>query len=151
MTQSLYRAYDSDDTLLYVGITCQGPARLDTHRRTSGWWDDVSYIIVEHSDDRRTVDQAETVAINTENPIHNVAKSLRLRPHGTPANSLRLIREARGWSREALAEKAGTAALTILRYEIRGSNPAFSTVVSWAKALGVPVEDLVAAPVDATP
>lgn len=54
-----------------------------------------------------------------------------------------MLREARGWSRDLLARKSGTTALTILRAEVHGSDPAWSTVRSWAAALDVSVSDLI--------
>lgn len=66
-----------------------------------------------------------------------------------PTTSLRLLREARGWSRETLADKSGTASLTILRAELHGSDPATSTIKAWADALGVSVADLLREPEDA--
>lgn len=61
---------------------------------------------------------------------------------------LRTLREAKGWSRDLLARKSGTAPLTILRAEVHGTDPVLSTVVAWADALGVPPADLVGDPYD---
>lgn len=56
---------------------------------------------------------------------------------------LRAIREGKGWSRDLLARKSGTTALTILRAEVHGSDPAASTLLAWAAALDVTVSELV--------
>jgi transcriptional regulator with XRE-family HTH domain len=40
-----------------------------------------------------------------------------------------------GWSREELAEKSGTAAETVKRFEFRGSDPKRSTMLKWRNAL----------------
>ena len=56
---------------------------------------------------------------------------------------LRAVRENKGWSRDLLARKSGTTALTILRAEVHGSDPALSTVLAWADALDVTVAELV--------
>lgn len=62
--------------------------------------------------------------------------------HVTPLPMLRTLREARGWSRETLADRSGTSAMTVLRAELHDANPAISTVAAWAHALGVSVSDL---------
>lgn len=63
--------------------------------------------------------------------------------HTEIGQRLRALREAKGWSREALARKSDTAALTILRAEVHGSDPAASTLLAWSDALGVTVSELV--------
>ena len=60
-----------------------------------------------------------------------------------PLADLRKLREARGWSRETLAEKSGTSAMTVLRAELHGSDPSLSTLTAWADALGVQIDELV--------
>lgn len=61
---------------------------------------------------------------------------------------LRALREGREWSRDLLARKSGTTALTILRAEVHGSDPALSTVMAWADALGVTLDELAGEPFD---
>lgn len=56
---------------------------------------------------------------------------------------LRSLREAKGWSRETLARKSGTAPLTILRAEVHGTDPTLSSLTAWADALEVPLAELV--------
>ncbi|MGP4115227.1 DUF488 family protein, N3 subclade [Streptomyces sp. 4N509B] len=59
------------------------------------------------------------------------------------ARRVRGLREARGWTREQLAEEAGIALRTLERLESEGSiQPAFLTVGAVAEALGVPLDDL---------
>ena len=62
--------------------------------------------------------------------------------------NLRTLRDARGWSRDLLARKSDTAPLTILRAEVHGSDPALSTVLAWADALGVSLDELAGEPFD---
>lgn len=40
-----------------------------------------------------------------------------------------------GWSREQLAEHSDTAAETVKRFELRGSDPKRSTMLKWRRAL----------------
>jgi transcriptional regulator with XRE-family HTH domain len=48
---------------------------------------------------------------------------------------LRAARALVGWSREELAEKSGTSAETVKRFEIQGSDPKRSTMIKWRSAL----------------
>jgi len=56
---------------------------------------------------------------------------------------LKQYREARGWTQEQLAEKAGFSRAYIARLEIGRHDPALSTVEKLAKALKVKVAELV--------
>lgn len=73
---ALYRLYDADDVLLYVGIAKDPKARWRSHSRTARatWWPSVSRKAVEWFDTREAADRAETEAINTEKPLHNRRK-----------------------------------------------------------------------------
>jgi transcriptional regulator with XRE-family HTH domain len=48
---------------------------------------------------------------------------------------LKAARALAGWSREELAERAGVAAETIKRFELRGSDPKVSTLLKLRRAL----------------
>lgn len=67
----LYRAYDANDQLLYIGISHQVLARFDQHAHTSEWSDQCSYVILEHYQFRRQALAAEKIAIQNENPKYN--------------------------------------------------------------------------------
>lgn len=68
----LYRMFAGDGRLLYVGITADVGMRLHAHAGDQPWWREVATITVEHFDDRATALTAETTAILTERPAHNV-------------------------------------------------------------------------------
>jgi predicted GIY-YIG superfamily endonuclease len=72
-TQTLYRFFDADDRLLYVGISKFFEARLKQHYRNSSWFFDSATCTLEHFETREQVEHAESLAIRTENPIHNKA------------------------------------------------------------------------------
>jgi hypothetical protein len=72
-TQTLYRFFDSEGRLLYVGISKFFEARLKQHYRNSSWFFESVTCTLEHFDTREQVEQAESLAIKTENPIHNKA------------------------------------------------------------------------------
>jgi predicted GIY-YIG superfamily endonuclease len=68
----VYRLYDGEGSLLYVGCTVDPATRLRAHRRRQPWWDEVvSSEVVWYS----SMDQAADVeqhAILAERPVYNV-------------------------------------------------------------------------------
>jgi hypothetical protein len=72
---ALYRLYDADSALLYIGVACNLEARWSGHASTKAWWKDVASRTVEWHDERELAEAAETAAIAAEHPRHNVAKS----------------------------------------------------------------------------
>jgi hypothetical protein len=71
---AIYRFFDVDGRLLYVGITGDVPARWGWHQRHSVWWPEHVRSEVSWCADRAEADVLETAAIRTENPVHNIAK-----------------------------------------------------------------------------
>ena len=72
MTYTLYRHYNEDDVLLYVGVSMRVLLRTVAHARSSSWFKDVNYITLEHFVDRTSVLAAEAKAIGLEDPKHNI-------------------------------------------------------------------------------
>jgi len=68
----LYRMYDADGALLYIGITCNPSRRFERHYADKPWYADVAHIALEHFPDRPSVLLAERRAIAEERPLHNV-------------------------------------------------------------------------------
>lgn len=69
----LYRFYDADGTLLYIGISKSAIARMAQHADDKSWWHDVARMEVERiAGQRRNAEQAERHAIATEKPKHNI-------------------------------------------------------------------------------
>lgn len=73
---ALYRLFDADDELLYVGISKDPKARWEQHR-DKPWWRDVSMRVIEWYDDRPTAERAERKAIETEGPRYNIVHNYR--------------------------------------------------------------------------
>ena len=69
---TLYRLFDADEKLLYVGISCMPSHRLNTHRRQRLWWDQVNRIDFVVFPDRQQAVEAERRAIAGEHPQHNI-------------------------------------------------------------------------------
>jgi hypothetical protein len=77
----LYRAFDGDGRLLYVGISLNALNRLSEHKRSSGWFGHVARVEVEHMPSREFAASAEIHAIRTERPLWNVTHNS---PDGAP-------------------------------------------------------------------
>lgn len=74
--QTLYRMFDADGQLLYVGISVNPMSRMKHHASAQPWWEEVSGIDLEKYATRDQVMEAERRAVENENPRYNV----RLRP-----------------------------------------------------------------------
>jgi predicted GIY-YIG superfamily endonuclease len=75
---SVYRLFDADGDLLYVGIAGNPGRRFEQHRADKPWWGEVSRIDLEHWPTRQEAAEAESQAIREESPRYNIA--LRPRP-----------------------------------------------------------------------
>jgi len=67
----LYRFFDADRNLLYVGISLSVVQRLQDHLAEKPWIPDNGTLSWTTYLDRSTAEQAERVAIRVENPRHN--------------------------------------------------------------------------------
>lgn len=67
----LYRYYDADERLLYVGVALNPIARLYRHRNEKPWVYEIAYISVEWFPSRIAAFGAERSAIKSENPKYN--------------------------------------------------------------------------------
>jgi predicted GIY-YIG superfamily endonuclease len=75
---ALYRFYDSNDCLLYIGITNDLGRRLSSHARGQPWWHKVTRATVQRFNDRDQLAASEVDAIRSEQPKYNSAHA------GTP-------------------------------------------------------------------
>ena len=69
---TLYRYFDSENQLLYVGITGDNTKRQSQHRRNSFWFGEIYSATFEHFETRQEALDAETDAIHHERPKHNI-------------------------------------------------------------------------------
>lgn len=67
----LYRVFDADGALLYIGATVVGPSRFDQHAATQPWWTTVARIEMTHYESRAEAFAAESDAIFYEQPFWN--------------------------------------------------------------------------------
>lgn len=69
--QALYRFFNADGDLLYVGISLNPFTRWKQHRSEKPWWVEVVNVTIQHYDDRETVSLAELDATKNERPRYN--------------------------------------------------------------------------------
>jgi len=70
----LYRTFDGEGRLLYVGISGNLKGRMAMHKSKSAWYPEMVRASVETYPSRREAENAERKAILSEGPTHNVAK-----------------------------------------------------------------------------
>jgi hypothetical protein len=68
---TVYRYFDKDDRLLYVGITSHGELRAAQHARIAEWWCQISHARYVHHPSRADAIAEEARAIATEGPLFN--------------------------------------------------------------------------------
>ena len=70
---ALYRLFDIEGRLLYVGIAFDPQTRWHGHSSTKSWWNEVDRREVEWHDTRSRALGAEAEAILNEAPLYNIA------------------------------------------------------------------------------
>ena len=69
---ALYRFYDSEELLLYVGITTRVDRRFEQHKRSKSWFNLAARIEIEYYETRGEALAAEAHAIQSEEPLFNI-------------------------------------------------------------------------------
>jgi hypothetical protein len=100
-THALYRFFNSEGVLLYVGITLDPGSRWKTHSKEKPWWLEVATVTVEPWPSREMVLRAERAAIIGEHPKHNVVYNNGNQAAGRPLDVLERMTEWAGWGVEA--------------------------------------------------
>jgi predicted GIY-YIG superfamily endonuclease len=99
---ALYRLYNADGALLYIGVTDNPERRFKQHRDTKPWWPQVAQKTTEWCPTRLRALAEEATAIEAEAPIynleHNPAAPGAVSPHhppvGMPAERVDALRKA---------------------------------------------------------
>lgn len=68
----LYRHFDSNNNLLYVGISLSSLNRLGQHRDHSHWFNEISKVTIQRFATRKEALAAERQAVVSENPKCNI-------------------------------------------------------------------------------
>lgn len=69
----LYRFYDKDGVLLYIGISCSFIRRMSQHKSNKDWWNRVAIIKRQPIFSRSMALKVEADAIRNEHPLFNLA------------------------------------------------------------------------------
>lgn len=72
-TCDLYRWYDKEGNLLYVGISISAISRASQHKSSSDWYKEARYMTIEKCKNRHFALKKEMRAIKTEKPIWNIS------------------------------------------------------------------------------
>lgn len=75
MKTYLYRHFNKNNDLLYVGISYSVLNRTRNHSVCAHWFDQIDNIKIESFPSRADAIKAETTAIQNENPLFNIAQS----------------------------------------------------------------------------
>lgn len=68
----VYRAFNADNDLLYVGVTCQPNNRFNIHEYQTRWWHEVDRVeLSQVFPDRQDAEDAEALAIDMFEPLYN--------------------------------------------------------------------------------
>lgn len=161
---SVYRLFDAEGNLLYVGITNRGHHRLNQHAADKDWWQDVASATIEHHLNRQAAMAAETKAIREENPRYNLQQKMtrqkywsmppekRLsvdgfrRVHRTKADPRSFVGPSEAWEmleRQARRFFDGTTADVVRLYEAGelDGDERLPTVLGMLSAITVSVEE----------
>lgn len=70
-TTTLYRHFDSNNNLLYIGISLSALNRLGQHKDNSHWFNSISNVTIEKFNTREEALIAEKDSILLEKPLYN--------------------------------------------------------------------------------
>lgn len=69
---ALYRHFDCDGRLLYVGVSLSAIKRTAQHRQRASWFTEITRIEIEWHTSRSAAELAEKRAIKAERPLYNI-------------------------------------------------------------------------------
>lgn len=130
----LYRFFDAQGSLLYVGITSRLRIRMTEHARdyAETWWPLVASRSVEWHQTRSEAGRAERTAITTERPPYNVLHTPR---HRVPVKSRHKDYGQRGTPLLRLAQEHFALEPFTATDALRASKCSKATVQKWIRAL----------------
>jgi DNA-binding NarL/FixJ family response regulator len=126
----LYRHFDGEGRLLYVGKSQCGIARLHKHKNSSSWFRDIRVVTLEHFETDIAVSVAEKDAIKTESPLYNRAHNATpmsdrpMQPNGllAPLSAREqevLLLMSEGLNATRIGEKLGLSIKTVSTFKSR--------------------------------
>jgi excinuclease UvrABC nuclease subunit len=138
---ALYRHFNAEGVLLYVGISLRPFSRFKEHKTHSGWADQIANMAIEYFPTRTEAMAAETKAVQEEEPLHNIrlrkpkpmvriAKVVMERAEEARVN---LVRRVLNFDLLYKVHEAATAlgiSTTILNREVEAGNMSFVLIPS---------------------
>lgn len=113
---ALYRHFDADGGLLYVGMSTNPTHRMSNHRTTAHWAERIARMDVEWYDTRPLATEAERIAITNELPMFN---RMHTRDDRNPVAAI-----LSQWpARQSIADDLGIELIVVHRWVQRGSIP----------------------------
>lgn len=88
---ALYRFFNAEEELLYVGIAADPAHRWKEHRRSKPWAREVTIRVIEWLSSREEASAAEVRAIHIEKPRYNIRDSPHKLPPDLPRPSMRRL------------------------------------------------------------
>jgi hypothetical protein len=140
--------YDADNNLLYVGCSSRPDGRMSQHKVRTPWFGQVADIRKEWYDTREDALRAESAAIYTESPIHNVNGARRRPPVGgsyaeRAAQTIRHAIGEAGMPLTRICELSGLPYATLHRHlNTTPDRLDVATVEAIARVIGVQPEDI---------
>ena len=80
LRQVIYRHFDAEDNLLYVGQSLRPMVRLETHRSASDWYYDIAKVTLDWLEPGVSASEVEQAAIRSEMPKYNSPLRQKGRP-----------------------------------------------------------------------
>jgi DNA-binding XRE family transcriptional regulator/predicted GIY-YIG superfamily endonuclease len=144
---TVYRLYDAERNLLYVGCTKDLAVRLKIHARNSEWWPEVAETESNTYPSAESAAKAETAQIKALKPRHNSASGKRyvlaMVERTELGQRLRVLRMRAGVSQERLARAAHVSYRTVNRIEAGQTKTVRElTIMALADALDVTTDEL---------
>ena len=141
----VYKCYDADNKLLYVGYSKSVLNRITQHQYGANWFDRVARIeavAFESAEDAKLEERRCAENDNPEINISMTSRKRRVRPNATRACLIKadvLIGAIRstGRSVKAVCEEAGVTRQTFYSVIKPGGNPKMETIMAIARAAGV--------------
>jgi DNA-binding phage protein len=136
---SLYRHWDANGRLLYVGVSLSALARLRRHRHVSNWQDLIAEVKIEHFENRKLAMAAEREAILQENPLFNGGGNREMHEVSPVVADLVEKIKASGKTRTQVARDAGVAERQIYHLLTGERNCRAQILTKVARAIGYDV------------
>ena len=128
MKTALYRHFDADGMLLYVGISKNPKRRMSEHSSRAAWFSQIAHVAVEWLDSRTAALLAERRAILSERPEHNSSQADKTRGAAAFIDA---------YGKEELASYFGVTFSAVRNAHWRDQIPA-----SWAQGISLICRDL---------